>query len=111
MDKLMEKALHSMIHRQFETLNTQDATVGEIKRRLLQGCDETDSAEEIYAKMIINSMEIAAEISAKIILEILIAAGMFESADERQLRRALFSVVEETVPVPDVNGEGKETVE
>ncbi len=111
MKKLMEKALHSMIHKQFEMWNAQDIAVGEIKKLLLQGCDETDSAEEIYARIIINSMEVAAEVSAKIILEILITAGMFEPADEKQLRKVLFSVVEKNGPASGMKGEGKETAE
>lgn len=103
MDKLMEKALHSMIHKQFETWKAQNAAVEEIERGLLCGCVETDRAEKIYAKMIINSMEIAAEISAKIILEILLTNGMFEAADEKTIRRNLFSVVEERSPEAGIN--------
>lgn len=108
MDNLMEKALHSMIHKQFATWNAQNAAVNEIKRGLLQGCDKADSVEEVYARMIINSMEVAAEISAKIILEILLTAGVFEAADERQLKKLIFSVVKEQVPECDINGDKKE---
>ncbi|MBD5484054.1 MAG: hypothetical protein HDR18_00750 [Lachnospiraceae bacterium] len=108
MDNLMEKALHSMIHKQFVTWNAQNAAISEIERGLLCGCSEADSAEKIYARMVINSMEVAAEISAKIILEILLTAGVFEAADERQLKKLIFSIVQEQVPESDINGDIKE---
>lgn len=111
MDKLMEKALHAVIHKQFETWNAQNAAVDEIERGLLFGCDKADCAERIYAKMIINSMRIAAEISAKIILEMLLTAEVIEPADEKLLRKDLFSVVKEPVPASGINGEGKDTSE
>lgn len=111
MDKLMEKALHSMIHKQFETWNAQSAAVDEIERGLLFGCDKADCAERIYAKMIINSMAIAAEISAKIILEILFTAGVIEPADERILRKVIFSVMEKNVSASSMNRKEKETTE
>ena len=43
--------------------------------------------------MIINSMEIAAGVSAKIILEILLTAGVIEPVEEEKLRRNVLSVI------------------
>ena len=101
MDDLTATALHSIIHKQFEVWNEQDAVVDEIERNLFQGCEKEDRAEKVYARMIINSMEIAAEISAKVILEMLLTGGVIKPANERQLRKDILSVVKESVPASD----------
>lgn len=103
MDNLTATALSSMIHEQFEKWNAQKDVMNQLKEGLLEGCTDENTQEEIYAKMIINSMEIAAGISAKIILEILLTNGMFEAADEKTIRRNLFSVVEERSPEAGIN--------
>lgn len=92
MNKLMEQAIHTMIHKQFELWNEQDNFMVEA---LFQGCTDENSRDEIYARMIINSMEIAVEISAKIVVEILFASGVFKAVDEKQLRRGILSIVKE----------------
>lgn len=92
MDKLMETALHSMIHKQFELWNER-GVVNKFEEELLKGCTDEDTSEKVYARMIINSMEIAAQISAKIILEMLIASEVFQPADEKQIRKGILSVV------------------
>lgn len=103
MNKLMEQAIHTMIHKQFELWNEQDAVMNEFMRGLFHGCTNEDSRDEVYARMIINSMEIAAEISAKIVVEMLFTSGVFESVDERQLRKSLLSIVKEQNPEPGIN--------
>lgn len=92
MDDLTATALHSMIHRQFEAWNAQDNVMDGFKNRLLQGCTDEDSRDEVYAMMIINAMELAADISAKVILEILFVNRMMQPLDEDQIRKNMFSV-------------------
>lgn len=93
MDDLMASALHSMIHKQFETWKAQEETAGMIKNGLLQDCEVEDSNDKIYVRMIFNAMEIAADLSAKIILEMLLTAEVIKPQDEEQLRKIMLSVV------------------
>lgn len=90
MDNLTATALQSMIHKQFESWQGQDAVMDEIERALFHGCREGDSHEEVCARAILNSMEIAAEI---VIMEILIANNVIRLADEEQIRKSIISVV------------------
>lgn len=107
MDDLMAAALHSMIHKCFETWNDQDDAREEIENAILYGCEKKDSMEKIFVKMLFNAMEVSAEISAKVILEILLAAGVIEPADERQLRKDILSVVKEPVSVSGIKEKGR----
>lgn len=93
MNDLTATALHSMIHKQFELWNEQGDIVEKIRSGLLEGCTKEDSAEEVYARMIFNAMEIAAGISAKVILEMLLTSGVIEPSDEEQIRKSVLSVV------------------
>ena len=93
MDNLTATALSSMIHEQFVSLSEQKDVMNQLKERLLEGCTRQDTKEEIYSRMIVNSMEIAANISAKIIMEILFTAGVMEPAAEEQLRKNVLTVV------------------
>ena len=105
MDDLMATALHSMIHKCFETWNGQDDARKEIENAILCGCERKDSTERIFVKMLFNAMEISAEISAKVILEILLTAGVIEPADERQLRKDILSIVKGNDPGCNADGD------
>lgn len=107
MDNLMAAALHSVIYEQFESWNSQDDVRKEIENGILYGCEKKDSMEEIFVKMLFNAMKISAEISAKVILEMLLTEGVIKPADERQLRKDIISIVKEQVSVSDINVEGK----
>lgn len=93
MDNLTATALNSMIHEQFESWNTQDAFVEEIVKALCRGCTEEDSKDEVFSRMIFNSMEVAACVSAQTIMEILLTAGVVKPADEDRLRKNVLSIV------------------
>lgn len=109
MDDLMATALHSMIYKQFETWNSQEDDRKEIENGILYGCEKKDSMEEVFVKMLFNAMKISAEISAKVIFEILLTAGVIKPADERELRAGILSVVKEPISVSDINGDEKTT--
>lgn len=64
-----------------------------IEEELFKGCKETDSAEKIYTKMILNGISIATKIAAGLSLDLLIDAGIAKPYDEDTLRRSIFSVV------------------
>lgn len=93
MDNLTAAALSSLIHGQFVSWNANEEVMNQLKEGLLEGCTDADTTEKVFAKMIINSMEIAANISAKIILEILITAGVMEPVEEEKLRKNILSVI------------------
>ena len=93
MDDLTATALNAMIHKQFETWKNNDAFMDEIVETMCRGCKEEDSRDEVFIRMIYNSMEVAACVSAQIIMEILVTAGVVKPADEEQLRRNVLSVV------------------
>ena len=91
MKDLMAIALHCMVHDEFEAMRSQDAVMGDMNKDLFWGCDKEDSRDEIYVKMIINAMEIAAYISLKSITDILLDAGVFAEIDDRRLRKIILS--------------------
>lgn len=93
MDNLTATALSSMIHEQFVKWNEQEDIINQLKEVILRECTNEDTTEEVFSKMIINSMELAANISAKIILEILITAGVMEPVEEEKLRKDILSVI------------------
>ncbi len=93
MDNLTATALSSMIHKQFELWNEQEDIMNNFKEELLKGCTHEDTTEEVFSRMIVNSMEIAANVSAKIILEILFTGGLMEPAEEERLRKNVLSVI------------------
>lgn len=108
MDNLTATALHSMIYEQFESWDSQEDARKEIEDGILRGCERKDSTEEIFVKMLFNAMKISAEISAKIVLEILLTAGVVKPADERQLRKDILSVVKENDPGYNADGNRKD---
>ena len=108
MDNLMEKALHSMIYKQFDSWYLQNDCRKEIEDAILYGCEKKDDTERIFVKMLFNAMKISAEISAKIVLEMLLTGGVVKPADERQLRKDILSVVKENDPGCNVDGDRKD---
>lgn len=96
MDDLTATALHSMICEQFEACYAQEDAMNEIEDRLFQGCSEEDSRDEVYSRMILNSMIIAADISVKVIVEILLNSGVIAPMDEKRLRKMILSPVNAT---------------
>ena len=108
MDSLMERALHSMIYKQFESWDSQEDVRKEIENGILYGCEKKDSMERVFVKMLFNAMKISAEISVKVILELLLTAEVIKPADERQLRKDILSVVKEKNPESDINEDREE---
>ena len=95
----------------FRSWDSQDGSRKEIEDGILHGCEKKDSTEEIFVGMLFNAMKISAEISAKVILEILLTGGVIRPADEKLLRKDILSVVKEQVPESGIKREDKKTKE
>lgn len=65
----------------------------DLQEELFKDCKETDSAEVVYSKMILNGISIATKIAAGMALDMLLKAGVLESLSEDDLRRKILSVV------------------
>ena len=64
-----------------------------LRENLLSGCDETDSFEKIYSRMVLNSIITSVKMAVDIAISFLIKAGISEPKNEEELRRLLMSVV------------------
>lgn len=85
MDDLIRKVIEQEVARQ---LNEQKE---ELQKSLLQGCGEKDTSEEIYTRMIVNSVYISVTLAADIAIGILLRGGV-QPRSEEELRRSLFAV-------------------
>lgn len=66
----------------------------ELQEAIFRGCTETDSAEKIYTKMVLNGIIISAKIIADMTVNMLIDYGLVLPTSEDEIRKSLFSVVE-----------------
>lgn len=87
MDVLRATALEKEINRQIRERSY------EITEAIIEGCEEADSAEAVYGKMVANAVAVSVKMSIGTILDILIDLGIVESHDEEQLRKNILSVV------------------
>lgn len=89
MDELTNKVLRTIISEQIK--NNRSEIVNSI-------CNTNTSPkmnyEELYAQMILNSVEVSVELSIKIISDLLIQNGIIE-ADPVQMRKFLLKPLEE----------------
>ncbi len=67
--------------------------LAELQGDLMRGCGEKDSYEDIYSKMIINSIVISVKITATMIIEALFDTGVWEPRSDDDMRKDLFAVV------------------
>ena len=87
MTDIMSQALTSVVEKQFT--NNQDT----IYNQLFSGIDDSSSLEQVCSAMVINSMRLSVDMSVKIISELLLTAGIVDSADEESLRHSILSLV------------------
>ena len=87
MNNATEQAINRLVAEQFE----MNADI--LQEAVTRGCEDKNSYHVIYVKMLFNSMRISAEISARIIVEILITLGMVDEKDEREIAKKMLSVV------------------
>ncbi len=87
LNELQLIALQKEIERQLKERNR------EIMEEITIGCEHTDSTEVICGKMIVNAIAISARISAGMLFDILIDAGIAEPRSDSELRRQNLSIV------------------
>lgn len=68
--------------------------LAELQGDLMRGCEEKDSYEDIYSKMIVNSVVISVKITATMIMEALFDTGVWEPRPDDEMRKGLFVVVD-----------------
>ena len=89
MTDILAKAINSIVEEQL-SLNENM-----IKQNLLAEMEETDSYELIMTKLVRNSLHISVNISAQIIIDMLINSNIIAPAPDEDLRRILLSVVKD----------------
>lgn len=88
MSDLMATAIEAKINQLFELRKEH------ITEKLFEGCDNTDSYEQVYAKGIYNAMKISVDLSVELVIDTLMCLGIVGAADERKLRKAILSAVQ-----------------
>lgn len=67
----------------------------DIECQIFNGTDESMTSEQIYAKMVLNSVEISAQLSVKIIMEFLYQSDLVSEPDTKLLLKQLSSRIKE----------------
>ena len=65
----------------------------DLVEEIVAGCEESDSIEVVCEKMIVNAIVISARISAGVLLDMLIDAGIAEPRSDNELRKKSLSIV------------------
>lgn len=65
-----------------------------ILEKLFDGCDNTDSYEQVYAKGIYNAMIISVDLSVELVIDTLMSLGIVGAADEKKIRKEILSAVQ-----------------
>ncbi len=89
MTDILARAINSIVEEQL-SLN-EDM----IKQNLLAEIAETDNYELIMTKLVRNSLHLSVNISAQIIIDMLINSNIIAPAPDEDLRRILLSVVKD----------------
>lgn len=87
MDDLRAKALENAINQQFA--EKKDVYLDEI----LMGCEDTDSFEKIYSKMIFNAVQMSVRLSVGIVIDMMTEFGLMKPADESVCRKSIWEIV------------------
>lgn len=86
MDDLMRTFIAQEVGRQLYSQKE------ELQKTLFQGCDEKDTPEKIYSRMIINGVYASVTLAAEMAVDILLESGKFTQQSDEELRRRIFSV-------------------
>lgn len=65
--------------------------LNDIGKQILNGTNESMSHEQVYAKMVLNSIEISVQLSVKIIMEFLYQSELVDEPDAKLLLKQLSS--------------------
>ncbi len=91
MNSMLQSELDRVVNKQFEQSRAA------VNEALLSGLEESDSKDEIYVKMLRNSMVVSADVAVKLVLEILFSLNVLAEVDEKKMRKTLLSVVKEEI--------------
>ena len=75
MSNLMATAIETKVNRLFESRKEH------IMEKLFDGCSNTDSYEQVYAKGICNAMIISVDLSVELVIDTLMSLGIVGAAD------------------------------
>ena len=89
MNELQKIAMEKAIDKQFNERR------GWIEEEIFKGCLDTDSTEQVCAKMIINGVSIATKMAAALAIDFLHEAEVVELSSDDEIRKRIFSVVEQ----------------
>lgn len=67
----------------------------DIAKHVFNGTTGSMSTDEIYAKMVLNAIEISTQLSVKIIMEFLYQSGLVDEPDTKTLLKQLSSRLED----------------
>lgn len=87
MDDLKAMSLGKEIDRQMRERKD------ELIKGIMEGAEETDSFQEIYAKMVCNAISISAKLSIISILDMLADLRLIDLADEDQARKSILKSI------------------
>lgn len=87
MDDLRAAALKSAIDKQL--MEKTDVFLEEI----MEGCEDTDSYEKIYSKMVFNAVRISSRLSVGIVIDMMTEFGLMKPADESDCRKSMWKIV------------------
>lgn len=85
MNILTSEVVEKIINEQINANQT------EIISKITNGTDDSMSVEQIYSRMIVNSIQISTQLSVKIVLELLFQSGLIEELDVKSLLKQLSS--------------------
>lgn len=88
MSNLMATAIEAKVNQLFELRKEH------ILEKLFDGCDNTDSYEQVYAKGIYNAMIISVDLSVELVIDTLMSLGIVGAADEKKIRKEILSAVQ-----------------
>ena len=95
MSDLMATAIETKINQLFELRKEH------IIKKIFDGCDNMDSYEQVYAKGIYNSMIISVDLSVELVIDTLMSLGIVGAADEKKIRKEIFSAVRTEEQIPE----------
>ena len=85
MNDLMRMAIENEVRRQM------DMQKEELHEALFRGCNNDDTFEKVFSKMVINAVYCSVTLAAEMAIGILLEGGAVPRSEE-ELRRRLFSV-------------------
>ncbi len=88
MDNLLKTVIEREVDRQLEGQKDK------LEECIFRGCEESDSWEEVCAKMVLNGITVGTKLAAQMAIDILIGSGVCKPKTDDELRKELFLVAQ-----------------